>query len=87
VGTPPSVQFLQRTVDARFLFRVYKRFVLRIRDQERLPIAGFTIRPPDGGRSDAQVLVDLAKADAQPSADKRELAEARYEEAKLTSHE
>ena len=28
VGTPPSVQFLQRTPEARFLFRVYERFVL-----------------------------------------------------------
>jgi uncharacterized linocin/CFP29 family protein len=32
VATAPTVQFLQRTVDARYLFRVYTRFALRIRD-------------------------------------------------------
>ena len=32
VGTPPTVQFLQRTPEARFLFRVYTRFALRVRD-------------------------------------------------------
>lgn len=41
VGTPPTVQFLQRREDARFLFRVYERFVLRIRDARNLPAAGF----------------------------------------------
>jgi uncharacterized linocin/CFP29 family protein len=45
VGTPPTVQFLQRQGDARFLFRVYERFVLRIRDLVGLPVAGFRIRP------------------------------------------
>jgi uncharacterized linocin/CFP29 family protein len=45
VGTPPTVQFLQRQADARFLFRVHERFVLRIRDVVRLPVAGFRIRP------------------------------------------
>jgi uncharacterized linocin/CFP29 family protein len=42
VGTPPTVQFLQRTTAAKFLFRVYERFVLRIRDADKPPIAGFT---------------------------------------------
>jgi uncharacterized linocin/CFP29 family protein len=42
VGTPPTVQFLQRTDEGRFLFRVYERFVLRVRDDgTRLPVAGF----------------------------------------------
>lgn len=45
VGTPPTVQFLQRNDDARFLFRVYERFVLRIRDGVHLPMAGFRIEP------------------------------------------
>jgi uncharacterized linocin/CFP29 family protein len=44
VGTPPSVQFLQRMSDARFLFRVNERFVLRIRDAVNPPVAGFTVR-------------------------------------------
>ena len=44
VATPPTVQFLQKTQDAKFLFRVYERFALRIRD-EKPPIAGFTLTP------------------------------------------
>lgn len=44
VGTPPTVQFLQRTPDAKFLFRVYERFVLRIRDATNPPVAGFTVQ-------------------------------------------
>ena len=47
VGTPPTVQFLQRTQDARFLFRVYERFVLRIRDAgPSSPVAGFEVKEP-----------------------------------------
>ncbi len=42
VGTPPTVQFLQRKEDAKFLFRVYERFALRIRD-EVPPVVVFTI--------------------------------------------
>jgi uncharacterized linocin/CFP29 family protein len=42
VGTPPTVQFLQRRENAKFLFRVYQRFVLRIRDEVKPPVAGFT---------------------------------------------
>jgi len=45
VGTPPTAQFLQRQANARFLFRVYERFVLRIRDEVQLPVAGFRIEP------------------------------------------
>ena len=45
VGTPPTVQYLQRQTDAKFLFRVYERFVLRIRDIAKPPVEGFRIRP------------------------------------------
>ncbi len=47
VGTPPTVQFLQRTSDAKFLFRVYMRFALRFRDDDliRSPVAGFRLLP------------------------------------------
>ena len=38
IGTPPTAQFLQRTEDAKFLFRVYTRFALRIRDKEKPPV-------------------------------------------------
>jgi len=43
VGTPPTVQFLLRQADAKFLFRVYERFVLRIRDAKP-PVDGFRIQ-------------------------------------------
>jgi len=42
IATPPTVQCLQRTTDAKFLFRVYERFALRVRDQAEFPVAGFT---------------------------------------------
>src|SRR4029453_15500236 len=45
VGAPPTVQFLQRMTDAKFFFRVYERFVLRIRDKSMPPVAGFRIQP------------------------------------------
>jgi Encapsulating protein for peroxidase len=45
VGTEPTVQFLQRDLRARFQFRVYERFVLRIRDQIQPPMLGFRIGP------------------------------------------
>lgn len=45
IGTAPTVQFLQRTSDAKFLFRVYARFALRIRDGENSPVAGFRTQP------------------------------------------
>jgi hypothetical protein len=32
VGTPPSVQFLQVSMNAKFCFRVYSKSVLRIKD-------------------------------------------------------
>ena len=34
VATPPKAQFLQRTANAKYLFRVYERFVLRIKDKK-----------------------------------------------------
>jgi len=43
IGAPPTVQFLQRDEDAKFLFRVYMRFALRIRDNVRPPVAGFRV--------------------------------------------
>jgi uncharacterized linocin/CFP29 family protein len=41
VATPPKAQFLQMTVDARYLFRVYEKFVLRIKDPTA--VRGFSI--------------------------------------------
>ena len=32
VATPPKAQFLQLTPDAKFIFRVYEKFMLRIKD-------------------------------------------------------
>jgi len=36
VATPPKVQFLQVTSTARYLFRVYEKFILRIKDPDTL---------------------------------------------------
>jgi uncharacterized linocin/CFP29 family protein len=63
VGTPPTVQFLQRTQAARFLFRVYERFALRIRDKEKPPVAGFTIRSSATRVEQAKTLETLAEAE------------------------
>ena len=61
IGTPPTVQFLQRQTDAKYLFRVYERFVLRIRDEDKPPVAGFKIEPGTDIRvQEAQALEDLA---------------------------
>jgi hypothetical protein len=51
VATEPTVQFLQRTDNARFLFRVYERFVLRIRDRNQPPMAGFRVGPTAADRA------------------------------------
>jgi len=64
VGTPPTVQFLQRTKDAKFLFRVYVRFALRIRDKKKPPVAGFTIASKSAAAKKPKVqntLADLVK--------------------------
>jgi uncharacterized linocin/CFP29 family protein len=62
VGTPPTVQLLQRMPDAKFLFRVYERFALRIREAQP-PVAGFRI-PIDTLR-EAQRLEALAQEAAK----------------------
>src|SRR5262249_16818952 len=36
MGTPPEVQFLQIDTGEEYLFRVYERFVLRIKDDTAL---------------------------------------------------
>jgi uncharacterized linocin/CFP29 family protein len=36
VATPPNAQFLQLTPDAKYLFRVYEKFILRIKDEEAI---------------------------------------------------
>lgn len=61
VGTPPKVQFLQVTQDARHLFRVYERFIVRIKDPAHPSVRVFTIAgggsPPPGipkGRTPAR---------------------------------
>jgi uncharacterized linocin/CFP29 family protein len=69
IGTPPTVQFLQRTTDARFLFRVYERFALRIRDVSHPPVAGFRIRPTAQERLVETLRVEVAKA--QRTADQK----------------
>ena len=64
VGNPPTVQFLQRTEEGRFLFRVYERFVLRLRDIVRPPVAGFKFPSADSlkqGITGANIGVDNAE--------------------------
>jgi hypothetical protein len=34
VATPPRAQFLQMTPDAKYLFRVYEKFMFRIKDDD-----------------------------------------------------
>ncbi|MDW6025078.1 encapsulin [Mesorhizobium sp. BAC0120] len=62
VGTDPVVQFLQRTGQARFLFRVYERFVLRIRDQNQAPVTGFRIGPTAAQRAAERLALDANAA-------------------------
>ncbi len=50
VATPPKVQFLQTTDDARHIFRVYERFTLRHRDPSDAPVR--TLKLEDAGRYD-----------------------------------
>jgi len=66
VAVEPTVQFLQRQPNARFLFRVYERFVLRIRDQNLgptlgLPFAGFRLGPSAAERLVERETVELNK--------------------------
>jgi uncharacterized linocin/CFP29 family protein len=43
VATPPKAQFLQMTEDAKYLFRVYERFILRIKDLIEPPMVSFKV--------------------------------------------
>jgi hypothetical protein len=61
VGTPPTVQLLQRMTDAKFFFRVYERFVLRIRDQSKSPVAGFRVQPDPAQEERELTLLEKRK--------------------------
>jgi uncharacterized linocin/CFP29 family protein len=65
VGTPPTVQFLQRTDEAKFLFRVYEKFALRIRDTTNSPVSGFRIRASKQDRDIEKAELALAKKERQ----------------------
>jgi uncharacterized linocin/CFP29 family protein len=67
VGRPPSVQFLQRTEDAKFLFRVYERFTLRIRDTTNPPVAGFREAADQRQREIEALQAELARAERRAS--------------------
>ena len=73
VGTPPTVQFLQRTADAKFLFRVYERFALRIRDVATPPVAGFRIRPTVQDRTNEESNLAVVEAERDVSETVREI--------------
>ena len=45
IATPPKAQFLQRDEDAKYLFRVYEKFVLRIKDTANPPVYSFELKP------------------------------------------
>jgi len=63
IGTPPTVQFLQRTGEAKFLFRVYEKFALRIRDAVNPPVAGFRIELNQQQRDDENRDLGLVNAE------------------------
>jgi uncharacterized linocin/CFP29 family protein len=77
VGTPPTVQFLQRKENARFLFRVYEKFVLRIRDDVTPAVVGFAIRSFDLRVVQALTLELLATKAALVPELERQVAAAR----------
>jgi uncharacterized linocin/CFP29 family protein len=77
IATPPTVQFLHRTADAKFRFRVYERFALRIRDEARPPVDGFMLRTAATALSEATVLQTLAARAIVLSTAKLDLAKAR----------
>ncbi len=77
VGTPPTVQFLQRNEQAKFLFRVYERFVLRIRDNVKSPVEGFAKRSADERVDQAYTMQRLAEIAAEVRTKELELAQAR----------
>jgi hypothetical protein len=43
VATAPCVQFLQVGADAKSLFRVYERFVLRVKDAQSPSVRSFKL--------------------------------------------
>ncbi len=75
VGTPPTVQFLQRTTDARFLFRVYERFALRIRDAANPPVAGFRIEPTYPQRVSERAALRRVAAENEAARTSQEIEE------------
>jgi uncharacterized linocin/CFP29 family protein len=75
IGTPPTVQFLQRTAHAKFLFRVYERFALRIRDATNPPVAGFRVRPTAQDRVDERRQLELVAAERSARAAVREVVD------------
>jgi uncharacterized linocin/CFP29 family protein len=59
VATPPKVQFLQVNGEAKYLFRVYERFILRIKDLKKPAVFAFEIEPrPDGANGGDPVPVN-----------------------------
>lgn len=84
VGTEPKVDFLQRTDKGRFLFRVYERFVLRLRDRETPPVEGFLI-PDLENKTFAESAVRAARrktvADAAAAVAQKEIAVAQAAQA------
>src|SRR5262245_51681558 len=70
VATPPTVQFLQRNKEAKFLFRVYERFVLRVRDAENPPVAGFRTQPTlaESAKERRKLRIIAAQRDADRQA-------------------
>jgi uncharacterized linocin/CFP29 family protein len=75
VGRPPTVQFLQRTVEARFVFRVYERFALRIRDAANPPVAGFRIELRGDDRVAERQALHQVAAEKQAARTAKEIDE------------
>jgi len=44
VATPPRVEFLQITVTARYLFRVYEKFTWRLKDETAVQTLGTLLK-------------------------------------------
>lgn len=63
LGKPPTVQFLQRTAEAKYLFRVYLRFALRIRDGSKPPFTLFRFVSQKTLDQETEALGKLGDAD------------------------
>jgi uncharacterized linocin/CFP29 family protein len=63
VATPPKAQFLQMTLDAGYLFRVYERFVLRIKDQLQPAVYAFEIESVDTASDRVRDLIKAGRLD------------------------